>query len=380
MKKNETSPQNNKSVKGTPRVRLTTRAVASKQLSLQNTSRDDKDDKNAKHVVRPKNVCTGVSNSNGRNPISHSETLPCSSDSDSQTLPVTQSGSPSDSTKSKLQGCLQLSFTGNISRPPSNGDAKNVSVEKDRICQSPDDGSSPGSCDLATLPNNCVATPAPAGTARYNLRKREQKEHSLKQQSTWRKVEKPAPRPPIALISMSSECSNRKPQSGEAKQTPSDKPTPSRKVVAAASRPSSRIRRTKSNNASTQVAEKGKAPARASPCKPKKKATTHIYHIEWEGFEEVNRPTDAKCYLCGDYLDNDESMDGDLEYDFESFNPPMVAVLPCGHTFHDECLSAAIPEKQAHDPPCFLKLCCLGKSSESRFVVTRGGYAQRRLS
>ncbi|KAI3990603.1 hypothetical protein MKX01_022903, partial [Papaver californicum] len=32
--------------------------------------------------------------------------------------------------------------------------------------------------------------------------------------------------------------------------------------------------------------------------------------------------------------------------------PPAIAVLPCGHAYHDECLEGVTPLEQAKEPPC----------------------------
>lgn len=40
--------------------------------------------------------------------------------------------------------------------------------------------------------------------------------------------------------------------------------------------------------------------------------------------------------------------------------PPAVAVLPCGHTFHDQCLQKITPQDQAKDPPCIP--CAIGEN------------------
>ncbi|BBG99242.1 RING/U-box superfamily protein [Prunus dulcis] len=39
---------------------------------------------------------------------------------------------------------------------------------------------------------------------------------------------------------------------------------------------------------------------------------------------------------------------------------PVVAVLPCGHTFHDHCLRLITPEEEVKNPPCIP--CAIGES------------------
>ncbi|GJR58866.1 putative zinc finger, RING/FYVE/PHD-type containing protein [Tanacetum coccineum] len=45
---------------------------------------------------------------------------------------------------------------------------------------------------------------------------------------------------------------------------------------------------------------------------------------------------------------------------FQPAIPPPVAVLPCGHIFHDQCLENITPEDQAKDPPCIP--CAIGEN------------------
>ncbi|XVF23342.1 hypothetical protein REPUB_Repub13aG0029900 [Reevesia pubescens] len=45
---------------------------------------------------------------------------------------------------------------------------------------------------------------------------------------------------------------------------------------------------------------------------------------------------------------------------FQPAAPPHVAVLPCGHCFHDLCLQRITPKDQANNPPCIP--CVVGES------------------
>ncbi|KAL2332538.1 hypothetical protein Fmac_020119 [Flemingia macrophylla] len=69
---------------------------------------------------------------------------------------------------------------------------------------------------------------------------------------------------------------------------------------------------------------------------------------------ETPEPIGYKCFLCK----------RDLSYSPEGPVslpplPPAVAVLPCGHTFHECCLERITPDDQSHDPPCIP--CALGE-------------------
>lgn len=63
--------------------------------------------------------------------------------------------------------------------------------------------------------------------------------------------------------------------------------------------------------------------------------------------DQTPEPIGYKCFLCK----------RDLSYEPEGpisqprVSPP-VAVLPCGHTFHDYCLERITPHDQSKDPPC----------------------------
>ncbi|XP_047943491.1 uncharacterized protein LOC125190272 isoform X2 [Salvia hispanica] len=69
--------------------------------------------------------------------------------------------------------------------------------------------------------------------------------------------------------------------------------------------------------------------------------------VEWEGFEEPLEPTGHRCLLCK--RDLSFTAEGLM---YQPTAPPPVAVLPCGHTFHDCCLQLITPEDQLKIPPC----------------------------
>lgn len=69
-------------------------------------------------------------------------------------------------------------------------------------------------------------------------------------------------------------------------------------------------------------------------------------HIKWQGFD-TPQPIGEKCLLCK----RDLSYSPEGPFSLPPIAPP-VAVLPCGHTFHDDCLSRITPADQAKNPPC----------------------------
>ncbi|KAL8464518.1 hypothetical protein ACS0TY_034155 [Phlomoides rotata] len=80
--------------------------------------------------------------------------------------------------------------------------------------------------------------------------------------------------------------------------------------------------------------------------------TDHIpptpLHVKWQGFDDERMdPRGEKCFLCK--RDLSFTPEGLV---FQPTAPPPVAVLPCGHTFHDHCLQIITPEDQRTSPPC----------------------------
>nr|KAJ0214573.1 hypothetical protein LSAT_V11C400216000 [Lactuca sativa] len=73
-----------------------------------------------------------------------------------------------------------------------------------------------------------------------------------------------------------------------------------------------------------------------------------VSHITWKD-PETSPPelTKYKCLLCK--RDLSLTSEGAV---YQPTAPPAVAVLPCGHTFHDQCLQKITPQDQAKDPPC----------------------------
>ncbi|XP_027126748.1 uncharacterized protein LOC113767338 isoform X1 [Coffea eugenioides] len=77
-------------------------------------------------------------------------------------------------------------------------------------------------------------------------------------------------------------------------------------------------------------------------------------HIKWTDSESPPRPTGHRCMLCK--RDLSFRPEGPI---YQPINPPAIAVLPCGHTFHDQCLQNITPEDQSKDPPCIP--CAIGE-------------------
>ncbi|XP_073040044.1 uncharacterized protein [Primulina eburnea] len=71
------------------------------------------------------------------------------------------------------------------------------------------------------------------------------------------------------------------------------------------------------------------------------------FHIKFQGFDVPPKPCGYNCFLCKrDLLFTAE---GPV---YQPAAPPAVAVLPCGHTFHDSCLQRITPEDQSKHPTC----------------------------
>ncbi|XP_057465169.1 uncharacterized protein LOC130754905 isoform X2 [Actinidia eriantha] len=72
-----------------------------------------------------------------------------------------------------------------------------------------------------------------------------------------------------------------------------------------------------------------------------------VNHIKWKDFDGLPQPIGRKCFLCK--RDLSFTPEGPVH---QPTMPPAVAVLPCGHTFHDHCLQLITPEDQSKNPPC----------------------------
>ncbi|KAK9069837.1 hypothetical protein SSX86_010233 [Deinandra increscens subsp. villosa] len=70
-------------------------------------------------------------------------------------------------------------------------------------------------------------------------------------------------------------------------------------------------------------------------------------HITWKDPDATSKLSGYKCLLCK--RDLALTSEGPV---FQPSVPPPVAVLRCGHTFHDQCLQNITPGDQANDPPC----------------------------
>lgn len=75
-------------------------------------------------------------------------------------------------------------------------------------------------------------------------------------------------------------------------------------------------------------------------------------HIKWDvtGFDKVDNHVGVCCCLCEDDLGVAPygSNNGNTDFTMR----PVVAILPCGHSFHCICLNAGELEWQQGDPPC----------------------------
>ncbi|KAM5578506.1 proline-rich protein 36 [Rosa sericea] len=91
-----------------------------------------------------------------------------------------------------------------------------------------------------------------------------------------------------------------------------------------------------------------------APPLPPQHQTDPVLHIKWNAADETQL-IGHKCFICK----------RDLAFTPEgpvSVPPiaPIVAVLPCGHTFHDHCLQLITPEDENKSPPCIP--CAIGES------------------
>lgn len=80
-----------------------------------------------------------------------------------------------------------------------------------------------------------------------------------------------------------------------------------------------------------------------------------ISTVCFAGADDQSRPLGQKCLICK--RDLSFTPEGPV---LQPVAPPHVAVLPCGHTFHDHCLSIITPHDQPKDPPCIP--CALGET------------------
>ncbi|XP_073018057.1 uncharacterized protein [Primulina eburnea] len=71
------------------------------------------------------------------------------------------------------------------------------------------------------------------------------------------------------------------------------------------------------------------------------------FHIKFQGSDGPPKPGGYSCFLCK--RDLAFRAEGPV---YQPAAPPAVAVLPCGHTFHDSCLQRITPEDQSKHPPC----------------------------
>lgn len=97
-------------------------------------------------------------------------------------------------------------------------------------------------------------------------------------------------------------------------------------------------------------------PSRAAAPIPSPAQKAPLYYIRCEGYEEVCQPIEQKCPLCKRGLSY--MPEGDL-YQLPAISPP-VAVLSCGHVFHDHCLELITPKEESKEPPCIP--CALGEA------------------
>ncbi|KAI7746858.1 hypothetical protein M8C21_016315, partial [Ambrosia artemisiifolia] len=77
-------------------------------------------------------------------------------------------------------------------------------------------------------------------------------------------------------------------------------------------------------------------------------------HITSKVPEATPKLSGYKCFLCK--RDLALTSEGPV---YQPTAPPPVAILPCGHSFHDQCLQNITPDDQAKDPPCIP--CAIGE-------------------
>ncbi|PIA45954.1 hypothetical protein AQUCO_01600301v1 [Aquilegia coerulea] len=83
--------------------------------------------------------------------------------------------------------------------------------------------------------------------------------------------------------------------------------------------------------------------------------TKTVHHLKFEDPTVFCKSSGEKCHICK--RDLTFTSEGPVT---QPPIPPAVAVLHCGHTFHDECLQRITPEDQLKDPPCIP--CAIGSS------------------
>ncbi|KAI3512736.1 hypothetical protein L1887_20055 [Cichorium endivia] len=91
------------------------------------------------------------------------------------------------------------------------------------------------------------------------------------------------------------------------------------------------------------------------PHVPVTTAAPIVPHITRKDPDTTPPLTRYKCLLCK--RDLALTSEGAV---YQPTVPPPVAVLPCGHTFHDQCLQKITPKDQAKDPPCIP--CAIGEN------------------
>ncbi|KAI3737498.1 hypothetical protein L2E82_27502 [Cichorium intybus] len=91
------------------------------------------------------------------------------------------------------------------------------------------------------------------------------------------------------------------------------------------------------------------------PHVPVTTAAPIVLHITRKDPDTTPPLTRYKCLLCK--RDLALTSEGAV---YQPTVPPPVAVLPCGHTFHDQCLQKITPKDQAKDPPCIP--CAIGEN------------------